>query len=313
MNFKTIVKRKSTAYICFLAFACVATTGFAQEIPTMAAPIPLWSGDMPVKQRQALDEKVRYGFVGNILAPEIIPFPAGKNISNGAAVVIFPGGSYINLAYAAEGEAIANWFNSLGVSAFVVKYRLRTFGHPAPLMDGLRAIQMVRSKAKEWNIDPHKIGVIGFSAGGHLASSVGTHYQDKEYLYGDLVSVEARPDFMILVYPVITFSDPFAHAGSRRALLGEDPSTELIEYYSNEKHVDVNTPPTFLVHGDNDHGVPMENSMKFYVALRQAQVLAEMHIFQKADHGFLLNEDPGPVSEWTTLCQQWLRLNGFVE
>ena len=115
---------------------------------SIAAPIPLWSGDMPVKQRQALDEKVRYGFVGNILAPEIIPFPAGKNISNGTAVVIFPGGSYINLAYAAEGEAIANWFNSLGVSAFVVKYRLRTFGHPAPLMDGLRAMQIVRSRAK---------------------------------------------------------------------------------------------------------------------------------------------------------------------
>ncbi|MBN1379868.1 MAG: alpha/beta hydrolase [Gammaproteobacteria bacterium] len=282
------------------------------SVNILAEPIPLWSGDMPVKSKQPGQERYEDERVYNVRVPEIIPYLAAKNNASGAAVLIFPGGGYEKLSIVKEGKEIANWLNSLGVSAFIVKYRLQEFGHPAPLMDGLRAIQIVRSKASEWNIDPHKIGVLGFSAGGHLASSVATHYDQRDYLYGDLTSVAARPDFMILLYPVITFSDPYAHQGSVEALLGEKPAADLIEFYSNEIHVNINTPPTFLMHSSTDESVPMENSMKFYTILRQAKVPVEMHIYQNAEHGFGMREGQGPASEWPALCEQWLRLNRYI-
>ncbi len=238
--------------------------------------------------------------------------------ATGAAVVICPGGGYGHLAVDHEGHQIAQWLNSFGVAGFIVQYRHSASGagynHPAPLQDAQRAIRAVRSRAKEWGVDPGRIGIIGFSAGGHLASSAATHFNES---FGELKDpidrASARPDFAILVYPVISFTEPFTHTGSRKNLLGADADAKLIEKMSSEKQVTAQTPPTFLIHTWEDKVVPAENSIAFYLALRQAKVPAEMHIFLKGPHGFGLGQKLEGASAWPGLCRKWMEESGFLK
>jgi acetyl esterase/lipase len=242
--------------------------------------------------------------------------PAEK--ATGAAIVICPGGGYGHLAMDHEGHQIGQWLNSFGVAGFIVAYRNRNsgagYGHPAPIQDAQRAIRTVRSRAKEWSVDPARIGVLGFSAGGHLASTAATHFNDSFVEPRDAIDrVSCRPDFAVLVYPVISFTEPFTHVGSRTNLLGRDADAALIEKFSNEKQVTAQTPPTFLFHTWEDKGVPAENSISFYLALRKAQVPAEMHIFLKGPHGIGLGQNRGAASAWPGLCAKWMEESGFLK
>jgi acetyl esterase/lipase len=235
--------------------------------------------------------------------------------STGAAVVVCPGGGYGHLAVDHEGEQIARWFNSLGITAAVLRYRIAPrYHHPAPLTDVSRAIRTVRAKAKQWGLDPARVGVMGFSAGGHLASTVATHFTEGDPKSEDLVErVSSRPDVAILCYPVISFMEPFTHAGSRRNLLGDKPEEALVEEFSNERQVTPQTPPTFLFHTTTDRAVPPENSVVFYLALRKAEVPCELHIFEQGRHGVgLAAEDPA-LKVWPKLCARWLAGKGFIE
>jgi acetyl esterase/lipase len=249
--------------------------------------------------------------------PNITIYLPPKDKANGAAVVIFPGGGYGHLAMDHEGHQIAQWLNSFGVAGFIVKYRHSRsgagYGHPAPLQDAQRAIRTVRSGAKKWNLDPNRIGIIGFSAGGHLASSAGTHFKQRYSEAKDEIDrAGCRPDFMILMYPVASFTESFTHKGSRRNLLGENPDAQLVRNLSNEKQVTSETPPTFLVHANDDKPVPPENSIYFYLALKKANVPAEMHIYEKGGHGFGPGVGKGPVSSWMLRCSDWMRGRGLL-
>jgi acetyl esterase/lipase len=234
-------------------------------------------------------------------------FPKKK--SNGIAVVICPGGGYTRLAMDNEGSDIAHWFNSFGVTAVVLKYRLpndtimenKSIG---PLQDVQEAIRILRRNAKEWKLNPDKIGVIGFSAGGHLASTISTHFNDKVY---DSDSISARPDFSILIYPVISMSESKTHAGSRYNLLGKTPDNKLVEYFSNELRVTKNTPPTFIVHAEDDKTVPVQNSIDYFTSLKSRNIPAELHIYQKGGHGFGLAKDKGTAALWPDACIKWLK------
>jgi acetyl esterase/lipase len=249
--------------------------------------------------------------------PSITIYLPPKDKANGAAVVIFPGGGYGHLAMDHEGHQIAQWLNSFGVAGFIVKYRHSRsgagYGHPAPLQDAQRAIRTVRSNAKKWDLDPNRIGIIGFSAGGHLASSAGTHFKQRYSEAKDEIDrAGCRPDFMILMYPVASFTESFTHKGSRRNLLGENPDAKLVWSLSNEKQVTSETPPTFLVHANDDKPVPPENSIYFYLALKKANVPAELHIYEKGGHGFGPGVGKGPVSSWMLRCSDWMRGRGLL-
>ena len=228
--------------------------------------------------------------------------------STGQAVVVCPGGSYRLLAIGHEGYDIGTWLNSLGIAAFILKYRMYDYGQPAPLSDAQRAIRFVRSHATDYGIDRDNIGIMGFSAGGHVASSGGIHYADKVYEpVDDVDAVSARPDFMILMYPVVSMQEGVTHRGSKSNLLGESPSTKMIDFYSNERHVTPDTPPAFIVHASDDSSVPVENSIGLYRALVKNGVPAAMHIYEKGGHGFGLGIGKGAVSSWPGLCAEWLK------
>ncbi len=240
--------------------------------------------------------------------------PADK--ATGAAVVICPGGGYGGLAMSYEGTEVGEWFNSFGVAAFVLKYRHKGSGyrHPAPLDDAQRAIRTVRARAAEWKVDPKRIGIMGFSAGGHLASSAGTHFDSGKPDANDPIDrVGCRPDFLILCYPVISFTAPFTHQGSKKNLLGDNPDPKLVESMSSELQVTSETPPTFLFHTDADTGVPPENSVAFYLALKKAKVPAEMHVYEKGPHGVGLGQKLPAVRSWPERCIDWLRGRGLLE
>jgi acetyl esterase/lipase len=250
--------------------------------------------------------------------PSLTIYLPEKEKATGAAVVIFPGGGYGHLAMDHEGHQIAQWLNSIGVAGFIVKYRHRNsgagYGHPAPIQDAQRAIKMVRSRAKEWGVDPGRIGIIGFSAGGHLASSAGTHFNTRySEPIDEIDRSSCRPDFMILMYPVISFTEWYTHKGSMANLLGRNPDEDLMESFSNEKQVTSETPPTFLVHADDDKVVPPENSIAFYLALRKAGVPAEMHIYEKGGHGFGPGIGKGACSSWMARCADWMKGRGLLD
>jgi len=228
--------------------------------------------------------------------------------ANGTAIVVCPGGGYGHLALDHEGKQIAAWLNENGVHAFILTYRIAPrYHHPAPLLDAQRAIRLVRSRAKEWRVQQDRIGIIGFSAGGHLASSTGTHALPGQADATDPADrMSSRPDFMVLVYPVITMHPPVTHMGSRRNLIGEKPDTALVTLMSNEEQVNRDTPPCFIVHTTNDAVVPVENAILFYQTLRKANVAAELHIFRDGPHGFGLGRQYPTLNIWPTLCLQWL-------
>jgi acetyl esterase/lipase len=245
--------------------------------------------------------------------PSLTPFVLAKGTGSGTAVVICPGGGYQNLSMDKEGYQVARWLNSLGVSAFVLQYRLGPrYHHPIELEDAQRAIRMVRARAAQYGLQTDRIGIMGFSAGGHEASTAGTHYDAGNPAAPDpLDRPGSRPDFMVLCYPVITFG-PFAHAGSRRNLLGNNPDPKLVELLSNELQVTKDTPPTFLYHTTNDSVVPVENSVLFYSALRKAGVPAELHIYERGPHGVGLAQDDPVLSSWPGRLADWLKIHGWL-
>ena len=266
--------------------------------------IPLWANGAP-------------GALGATPAdqPEMTPYLPPAGTANGTAVVIFPGGGYQHLAMDHEGSAVANWLAGVGVTTFVVKYRLGpSYHHPIELGDAQRAIRIARARAAEWNIDPRRLGVIGFSAGGHLASTTGTHFDAGNASSTDPIErASSRPDFMLLLYPVITMrADSVTHAGSRLNLLGKDPSPELERLLSNETQVTPQTPPTFIVHTEDDRTVPVQNALLFYDALKRNGVQAEMHVFEHGPHGFGLAPTNPVLAVWTTLCETWMRQHGWL-
>jgi len=228
-------------------------------------------------------------------------------------VIVCPGGGYSGLSMDKEGDQIARWLNSLGVTAFVLKYRLGPkYHHPVELGDAQRAIRTVRSKASEYRLLPDRIGIMGFSAGGHLASTAGTHFDAGEAAASDTIDrSSSRPDFLVLCYPVISFGN-FAHQGSKRNLLGENPEPKLVESLSNETRVTAQTPPTFLFHTTTDASVPVENSVMFYAALHKAGVPAELHIYERGPHGVGLAQTDEALSTWPARLADWLRVRGLL-
>lgn len=277
--------------------------------------IPLWKGTPPFQTDQGLKEEVvSEGIVriSNVQTPTIDVYLPAKQIATGKAVVIFPGGGYGILAYDWEGTDFAKWLNSQGIAGIVVKYRLPvskslTDAKEVPLLDAQRAIRVVRENAAAWNIDPTKVGVMGFSAGGHLASTVSTQYLHEVDRPKDAIdAISARPDFSILAYPVITFQDGAVHGGSRKNLIGENASKELKDRFSGELNVNAETPPTFLVHAQDDKGVPIENSLLYYQALHKNGVKASLHIYPTGGHGFAFGLGKGAVESWRNVLLAWM-------
>lgn len=248
-------------------------------------------------------------------APTLTIFLPDQAKATRTGVVVCPGGGYIELAMQKEGTDIAEWLNSIGVAAFVLKYRLGPrYHHPIEMWDGQRAVRYVRYHAKEYNIAPSRIGIWGFSAGGHLASTVGTHFDSGKAQSADPIDrASCRPDFMALAYAVISFVTPYAHKGSMRALLGENPDPRLQRLLSNELQVTAETPPTFLFSTNDDTGVPCENSVLFFLALRKNHVPAEMHIFEPGPHGVGLAPTHAALSIWPTLLANWFRTRGLLK
>ncbi len=240
-----------------------------------------------------------------------LPAPASAVASG---VVVCPGGGYGMLAMSYEGREIAEWLNSIGVAGFVLKYRLGPkYHHPIELGDAQRAIRLVRSRAREFGIAPDRIGIWGFSAGGHLASTAATHFDAGKPDAADPVErAGSRPDFAILAYPVISMKEPYAHAGSRRNLLGDNPDPKLLELLSNETQVTAETPPTFLFHTEDDDVVPVENSILFFEAMKKAGVPGELHVFEHGPHGVGLAQTHAALSIWPTLLANWLRTRGLL-
>ena len=285
-----------------------------QELPLYGnEPIPNLK---PGPDRESVDttfNPVRYSF-SLVSRPMLQVFQPPAGHGTGAAVVICPGGGYLHLAFTHEGTDVARMLNEWGITAFVLKYRLpndesmidKTIG---PLQDAQRAIQLVRQRAAAWGLDPAKVGILGFSAGGHLASTAGTHFN--EAVIDNPGKVSLRPDFMILLYPVISFEDSIAHRGSRDNLIGLHPDAALVRKFSNELQVTAQTPPTFLVHAGDDKVVPVANSLHFYEALQANGVPAEMHIYPKGGHGFGLN-NPTTTDRWTDRLRGWLVDGGWI-
>jgi acetyl esterase/lipase len=294
----------------------LSITGILSAQPKL---IDLWKGNVPGakannKYQQTIDTADNWEKMRFVTKPMLQLYPAPANIANGTAVIICPGGSYWALAIGHEGRDVAKWLNSLGITAFVLTYRLpndelMVDKSIAPMQDGQEAIRTVRRDAKEWGIHPHKIGIMGFSAGGHLAATLSTHFNESVYTAAD--SVSARPDFSLLIYPVISMKEPITHAGSRYNLLGANPSHETISHFSNELQVTKQTPPAFLVHSIDDDAVPVQNSIEYAMALKQQQVACELHLFQTGGHGYGLGRSKNTEASWPDACHRWLKANGF--
>ncbi|WP_080054203.1 alpha/beta hydrolase [Spirosoma aerolatum] len=284
-------------YCCFSALI-----GLAQQ------EIPLYTGAIPnVKASEVNEIKRADQSVSNVVRPTLTLFLPAKEKATGTAVIVCPGGGYETLVMKREGFDIAEAFAKIGVTAFVLKYRLpseKTMIDPSigPLQDAQQALRTIRQRSTEWGVDPNRIGIMGFSAGGHLAATAGTHFQKP--VIDNPESINLRPDFMILIYPVISLSHEIGSEKTRKNLLGMSPSPELIRLYSNELHIDKTTPPTFLTHAGDDSKVPVKNSLVFYEALQQNGVPANLHIYSKGEHGF--GKTPA-FDEWFGRIHQWMK------
>lgn len=281
----------------------------------LAVPVPALAQEAPAPKVEVLFPAGAPGATGDTDKdkPTLTVYQPAEGKANGCAVVICPGGGYGHLAVDHEGKQVGEWFNSFGVTAFMLKYRLSPYRHPAPLLDAQRAIRTVRARAKEFGVDPNRVGILGFSAGGHLASTAATKFdKGNPEAKDEIDKVSCRPDFLILGYPVISFTEAFTHVGSRNNLLGKEASPELIESLSNEKQVTADTPPTFLFHTNGDNGVPPENSVSFYLALRKVKVPAELHIYEKGGHGVGLAPKDPVLSTWPKRCEAWMGVRGLL-
>ena len=279
--------------------------------------LPLWpEGKVPNYKASGEKEKIESADimrVSLVQTPEMTVYLPTKKAATGQAVIICPGGGYGFLAYNWEGTDVAGFLVAKGITAIVLKSRLpnsksNITPHLSPLMDAARAMRMVRSNTARWNIKKDAIGIMGFSAGGHLASTLGTHFDNGDRAATDSIERQSsRPDFMVLVYPVISVSKPIMHAGSRNNLIGAKPDSSLAKLYSNELQVTKETPPTFLVHTTDDKTVPVENSLLFYQALKDNNVPVEMHIYPTGEHGFGLGVGTGYLESWTDRLVDWMR------
>jgi len=318
--------QKTTLLLALGLLSMTATTHLhAQAVPgpttaagTAAPVLPLYSGSIPDSKPSQVQETTEASgdriTVANVVQPTLTVFVPSRDKANGTSVIICPGGGYSRLAMGHEGYDVARRLNELGVTAFVLKYRLpNDRSQPdksiAPLLDAQQALRMVRQLAPKYNLNPERIGLMGFSAGGHLAATAGTHFAQP---VGDNPGpASVRPAFLVLLYPVISFSDSLKHAGSRDNLLGATASPDQVRRYSNELQVSAQTPPTFLVHAEDDNVVPVQNSLVFYQALHRHKVPAEMHLYPKGGHGFGMN-NATTKDKWMDRLQNWLDANGWL-
>lgn len=301
-------KKKVIVFVFFL----VSVLSYGQTV------IPLYKGKIhdaiPSENKEKADTINGSIFVRNVSLPTLSVFLPSGHSKNNTAVIICPGGGYQGLSMTGEGSEVAKEFNKIGVAAFVLKYRLpdpKIMNHTesGPLQDAQEALKLIRKNYREYNIDTSKVGVVGFSAGGHLASTLGTHFDNPVIKLEKNENV--RPDFMILLYPVISMQDAITHWGSRNNLLGRKPSDSIIAFYSNELQINSKTPPTFLTHAQDDNLVSVQNSLICYQALCKYNVSAEMHIYQNGGHGFGLN-NKSTEDEWFERCKNWMHANKWV-
>ncbi len=300
-----------------LVSSLLATSALAHNLV-----IPLWPegvppavrADAPAAKGPIGDEKILEGRISNVSVPTLTVYIPAVDRPNGTAVIVCPGGGYGFLSNDREGIQYATWLSHLGITAFILKSRLMEYGHPAPLQDVLRAVRIVRSRAAEFKINPARLGVIGSSAGGHLAASAGTLFNHPDGKTGAaLDAVSARPDFLILLYPVISMVDGVAHEGSRQHLLGDHRTSEMLALASLENQVTAATPPTLLIHTQEDTSVPAENSIRFFQALTRAKVPAELYLFERGTHGMGMKPEFGTASDWPKRAEEWLRARGLLQ
>ena len=304
------VMKNSTLPVLILCLFC-SYQAYAQTVIHLYKIVP---NSIKADVQELNDTTIKRGKVSKVTEPTLTAYLPEKAKTNGTAVIICPGGGYGSLVINDEGGNVAREFAAKGVAAFVLKYRLpsdvimhnREIG---PLQDAQRAIQMVRERAAEWNVDPKKVGIIGFSAGGHLASTASTHYQ--KAVIDNPKNISLRPDFSILIYAVISFQDSILHKGSKKALIGENATAEKTREYSNEFQVTADTPPAFLVHASNDKVVPVANSINYYTALHKYGINAELHIYQAGGHGFGMN-NATTNDKWMERCFNWMTNNHWL-
>lgn len=298
------------AILIFFSLLIISYSSMAQDFK-----LKVWPNGAPDSNGITLPEEIFDGKrVRNVTEAEIYVYLPKMGVNKGAAMVICPGGGYGMEAMDHEGYDIAEWLALQGVAGIVLKYRLPNGHDQIPLADAQRAIRIVRQKAAEWGINPGKVGIAGSSAGGHLASTAGTKFDlGKPESTDPIDKYSCRPDFMLLLYPVITFDEQFGHMGSRTNLIGTGNKWELVEKYSNELHVTAQTPPTFLILSDDDTAVPPRNSIEFYMALKKFNIPAEMHIFRDGGHGFGMNKINKPVDQWPNLFAQWMKAQGITK
>lgn len=306
LNVITLIKT-----LIFVIFILLSFKTYSQDFT------PLWpEGKMPNSKGLEMQDSIKNQRYIQVSNPGIYSYFPAPEDNTGAAVIICPGGGYGHVTINWNGFQFAKWFNAMGVNAFVLNYRLphspdlkqRELG---PLQDAQRAVKIVRAHANKWNIDPEKIGVMGISAGGHLAASLGVFQEDVASINDSLDEYGFTPEFMILVSPVITMGE-YTHEGSRQNLLGKNPSQELIDKFSMERQVHTQTPPAFLVHAYNDGAVDPRNSIMFYVSLLEHDVMSTLHIFPKGGHGIALRDNPGSTENWTELCEMWMKEMGWL-
>lgn len=307
------MKKVLISVIIFICLSEIIITAQTTTLKLWPDSIPGSISNSEYKEVSTVENGIITRWI-RVTEPSLTVFLPPKEKTRGAAVLICPGGGYGALAFNHEGNDIAKWFNDNGIAGIILKYRLpsdlimkdKSIG---PLQDAQEAIRTIRRNATKWNIDPDRVGVIGFSAGGHLASTLSTHFDEKVYEVKDNIS--ARPYFSILLYPVITMDASFTHMGSRRNLIGDNPSEEAILHFSNELQINNNTPPAFIVHSADDKAVPVRNSMIYYEGLVKFNIPSELHIFQKGGHGYGLATDRETQSAWPELCIRWLKASGL--
>lgn len=295
---------RSIGLLCFCAIFGLSFSSATFAAEPKSFDKPLWESDAPgALGKEPKDTPI-----------VMVRLPASQKPTG--ALIICPGGGYGGLAMDHEGHQIAAWANEMGLAAIICDYRHRGkgYGHPAPMLDAQRAVRMTRHHASEWNIDPKRVGIIGFSAGGHLVSTVLTHFDAGDAQSADPIAQQSsRPDYGILCYPVIMFGRPEVHKGSERNLLGDNPDKDLLESLANDKQVTSSTPPTFIMHTMEDKAVPVQNAMAFYNAMIANNVPGELHIYQNGPHGIGLAKKLPGASAWPEACHQWLKNNKFAD